>query len=145
MRLLLALLLPLATASFVLGLLLPLMVFERLYFLQDAPSLVEVIGDLWLEGERLLAAVVAIFSIAFPAAKILALHIAAINGRGGLSLALMTALGKWSMMDVMLVALVVFAAKTSGLAAASVLPGLWFYAAATLLTACSAYLTRRPG
>ncbi|MEP3301618.1 MAG: paraquat-inducible protein A, partial [Roseibium sp.] len=50
---------------------------------------------------------------------------------------------KWSMLDVMLVALVLFAAKTSGLAAASVLPGLWFYAAATLTTALAAFLCAR--
>ncbi|MBA5777230.1 paraquat-inducible protein A [Stappia sp. F7233] len=143
MRLLLALILPLATMSFILGLMLPLMVFERLYFLEDTPSLIEIVTGLWEDGERSLAGIVALFSVIFPAAKILALHIAAINGRSGRSLGLMTTLGKWSMMDVMLVALAVFAAKTSGLAAASVLPGLWFYAGATLLTAISAHLVRR--
>ena len=37
------------------------------------------------------------------------------------------------MMDVMLVAIVVFAAKSSGLANAVSQPGLWFYAASTLI------------
>jgi paraquat-inducible protein A len=46
-------------------------------------------------------------------------------------------LSKWSMMDVLLVALVVFAAKTSGLAAAVSQPGVWFYALSTLLVAAA--------
>ena len=39
------------------------------------------------------------------------------------------------MLDVLLVALVIFAAKTSGLAAAITQPGLWFFAASTVLAA----------
>jgi paraquat-inducible protein A len=49
------------------------------------------------------------------------------------------------MLDVVLVALVVFAAKTSGLATAFTKPGLWFFAASVVLTAmASAVLKRRP-
>jgi paraquat-inducible protein A len=53
-------------------------------------------------------------------------------------------LSKWSMADVLVVALAIFAAKTSGLADAAAQSGIWFYAAATLLSACAAViLTRR--
>ena len=62
---------------------------------------------------------------------------------GASVLALLSMVSKWSMLDVMLVALVLFAAKTSGLAAAAILPGLWFYAAATLSTAFAASLCTR--
>ena len=37
------------------------------------------------------------------------------------------------MMDVMLVALVIVAAKTSGMASAFTQPGLWFYAASAIM------------
>ncbi len=37
------------------------------------------------------------------------------------------------MLDVVLVALVIFAAKTSGLATAFTQPGLWFFAASAVL------------
>lgn len=47
--------------------------------------------------------------------------------------ALVPFLSKWSMMDVLLVAIVIFAAKTSGLAEAFTQPGLWFYAASSML------------
>jgi paraquat-inducible protein A len=43
-------------------------------------------------------------------------------------------LTKWSMMDVMLVAIVIAAAKTSGLANAFTEAGLWCYAGAALMT-----------
>lgn len=143
MRRVLALILPFATCFFTLGLVLPLMRFERLYFLEDRPSLIDLVRGLYSEGEVLLALIVGMFSIGFPALKLLLTHVVAIRGSGGRSLALLSAVSKWSMMDVMLVALVLFAAKTSGLAAASVLPGLWFYAAATILAAIAAQLCAR--
>ena len=52
-------------------------------------------------------------------------------------------LSNWSMLDVVLVALVIFAAKTSGLATAATKPGLWFFAASALLTAVASALARR--
>ncbi|NRG17422.1 paraquat-inducible protein A [Rhizobiales bacterium] len=143
MRFVLAILLPLATGCFVLGLVLPLMKMERLYFLEDKPSLLEIVSGLWSGGDTLLASVVATFSILFPALKLFGLHMAVLGTSARLPLSMLAALGKWSMMDVMLVALVVFAAKTSGLATAAVLPGLWLYGAATLLTAASAAIARR--
>lgn len=143
MRLFLALLLPLATFSFALGLTQPLMRFERLYFLEDRPTLLEIIAELWREGDIALATVVGLFSVGLPAIKIVIIHVAAMTGGTSRSLALLSMVGKWSMLDVMLVALVLFAAKTSGLAAAAILPGLWFYAAATLTTAAAASLCAR--
>ncbi|TYC52083.1 paraquat-inducible protein A [Rhodobacterales bacterium] len=143
MRFLLALLLPVSTFSFALGLTQPLMRFERLYFLEDRPTLIEMISGLWTDGDALLAAIVALFSIGFPAIKILLIHVAVMTGGNSRSLSLLSMVSKWSMLDVMLVALVLFAAKTSGLAAAAILPGLWFYAAATLTTAVAASLCSR--
>lgn len=143
MRLILALLLPLSTFSFALGLTQPLLRFERLYFLEDRPTLIEMIMELWRQGDMPLAFIVGLFSVGFPAVKILLIHVAAMTGGKSRSLALLSMVSKWSMLDVMLVALVLFAAKTSGLAAAAILPGLWFYAAATLSTAFAASLCTR--
>ncbi|MEE4014411.1 paraquat-inducible protein A [Roseibium sp. FZY0029] len=143
MRLFLAFLLPVSTFSFALGLTQPLMRFERLYFLEDRPTLIEMVTSLYQEGDAVLAAIVALFSIGFPALKILLIHVAVLSGAKTRSLALLSMVSKWSMLDVMLVALVLFAAKTSGLAAAAILPGLWFYAVATLSTAIAATLCSR--
>ena len=47
------------------------------------------------------------------------------------------------MLDVVLVALVIFAAKTSGLATAFTKPGLWFFAASVVLTATASAFVKR--
>jgi len=143
LRLATALLLPVATFCFALGITQPMIRMERLYFLEDRPSLLEMVEGLWTKGDHVIAVAVALFSVGLPAVKLCLIHVAALTGGKARSLALLGAVSKWSMMDVMLVALVLFAAKTSGLAKASVLPGLWFYAAATLTTALAAMLCRR--
>ncbi|MGO9986088.1 MAG: paraquat-inducible protein A, partial [Rhodomicrobium sp.] len=43
-------------------------------------------------------------------------------------------LGKWSMLDVLVLALLVFYAKSTGLADAVALPGVYFFAASVILT-----------
>ncbi|WP_319775158.1 paraquat-inducible protein A [Breoghania sp.] len=141
MRLVLALLLPIATFSFALGITLPLIVFKKLYFFTETPSLVQIVLGLERDGDRGLAFLVGGFSIVLPAVKLVLLHTVALGGRGHF-LHLLGAVSKWSMMDVMVVALVVFAAKSSGLATAITQPGLWFYATATVATAAAALLCR---
>lgn len=143
MRLFLSLLLPLASFSFALGLTLPLMRFEKLYFFEETPSLVDIVRELAAGEDAALGVLVGFFSILLPATKLLLLHVVALGGGRGRSLSLLSAVGKWSMMDVMLVALVIFAAKTSGFATAATQPGIWFYAAATLSSALAALIFQR--
>ena len=125
-----------------LGLVLPLLQFQRLYFFVDTPSLWEIIVGLFSNGSAALGLLVLIFSVLFPAVKILALFYHAMGGDDEVSRRL-AAFSKWSMLDVLLVALFIFAAKTSGLAAAITQPGVWFFAASTLFAAfASAMLAR---
>lgn len=123
---------------FPLGLSLPLMRLEKLFFFEETPSLLDIVTGLHGAGDWALAAIVAIFSFVFPAAKLFLLFTIAFGAAPRRRLKVLSALGKWSMMDVMLVALVVFAAKTSGVASALALPGLWFFAAATAFSALAA-------
>ena len=48
-------------------------------------------------------------------------------------------ISKWSMMDVLLVALIIFGAKTSGLASAISQPGIWCYALSAGLLAIASF------
>lgn len=128
-----------------LGLTLPLVRFEKLYFFTETPSLVAIVASLWSGGDVLLAGLVAAFSIVFPVIKLMAVAAEALGGAGsgrrGLLYSLVPLMSKWSMMDVLLVALVIVAAKSSGVASALTQPGLWFYAASTLaVTICHALL-----
>lgn len=132
-----------ATVCFALGLVLPVAVFESLLIFTERPSLIEVIAGLWAEGDLAIAFVVALFSLAFPAAKLLVLHIAAYAPDRLHWVERVGVLSKWSMADVLVVALAIFAAKTSGLADAAAQAGIWFYAAATLLSAAAAVLLTR--
>jgi len=144
MRRLLPALLFAATFSFALGIVLPLIRMERLLVFTDEPSLVGMVAGLWAEGDLALAAIIALFSIVFPALKLGLLHVAAYDGPEGHRLVpgWFRALSRWSMLDVVLVALVIFAAKTSGLATAFTQPGLWFFALSVLLTAAVSALAK---
>ena len=122
-----------------LGLVLPLVRFEKLYFFSETPSLIGIVTSLWSQGSPALALVIALLSIVFPIAKLIGIAVEATapsaGGRQDRAVArLLPILGKWSMMDVMLVALVIVAAKTSGMATDFTQPGLWFYAASAVMT-----------
>ena len=125
-----------AAISFGLGISLPLIRLERLYFFTETPSLLGLVAGLWVGGDAALAAVVAAFSLVFPVVKMATVFEAAFGS--GRFPAWAGVLSKWSMMDVLLVAIVIFGAKTSGFATAVSQPGIWFYAASTLLTALAA-------
>ncbi|WP_342212126.1 paraquat-inducible protein A [Roseitalea porphyridii] len=146
------LLLALSAFCLALGITLPLLEMERLFVLTDRPSLIDVVGGLWTSGDPLLALIVGLASIVFPVAKILALQIMLAlsatppEGHPAWARPLDGAVGffsKWSMLDVMLVALAIFAARTSGLATAISQPGLWFFAGSALASAVAAHLVTR--
>lgn len=120
-----------------LGIVLPLVRFESFYFFSQTPSLLGILSTLWGEGDYLLCLLVGLFSVVFPLSKMMATAILlygiepSARGSAGIE-RLLPLLSKWSMMDVMLVALLIFAAKTSGVASAFTQPGLWFYAASSI-------------
>ena len=143
MILLVPALLVLSTLCLAFGLVLPLVRFEKLYFFDETPSLIDIVVSLWRQGSGGLAVLVALFSIVFPIVKLFGMALEATapaqtngttNGKANWLARLLPVLGKWSMMDVMLVALVIVAAKTSGMASAFTQPGLWFYAASAIMT-----------
>ncbi|NZD51005.1 paraquat-inducible protein A [Rhizobium leguminosarum] len=128
-----------------LGLVLPLVRFETLYFFDKTPSLIEIIVSIWQGGDGLLAAIVALVSILLPFVKMVGITVeatgitaeatAAGGGAGSLFYRrVVPHLSKWSMMDVLLVAIVIAAAKTTGLADAFTQPGLWCYAASSMIS-----------
>ncbi|HVK90589.1 MAG TPA: paraquat-inducible protein A [Mycoplana sp.] len=139
MALIVPVLLVLSALSLAFGMVLPLVLFEKLYFFSETPSLLGIVASLWLQDDRMLAAVVGLLSVVFPVVKLIGVAFEATTARGEgghdkLLARLLPLLARWSMMDVMLVALVIVAAKTSGVASAFTQPGLWFYAASAVMT-----------
>jgi paraquat-inducible protein A len=146
MRIVLPVLFVLAPFLFAFGITLPLMTFEKLFFFEENPSLVGIIGSLHDNGDYALALVVALFSVIFPFVKMVAIAAEALAVPGEVSgwfARLVPFLTKWSMMDVMLVAIVIAAAKTSGLANAFTEAGLWCYAGAALMTTLIQWLVAK--
>ncbi len=130
------------------GLVLPLVRFEKLYFFSETPSLLAIILSLWQSGDALLAIVVGLVSIALPILKMISLAVETISdgeGRTGTFFFshVVPQLSRWSMMDVLLVAIVIAAAKTSGLASAFTQPGLWCYAGSTIISGLLHSLLRK--
>ena len=147
-RIALPLLLLAAPFFLALGLTLPLVRFEKLYFFEETPSLIAIVTTLWQDGSIALALLVALFSAVFPIAKLMAVMVEAVararaDGLHRPVSRWLPLLSKWSMMDVMLVALVIVAAKTSGVADAFTQPGLWFYAGSALSVTAAHFILGR--
>lgn len=128
-----------AAVLLVLGWTLPIMTVERLLFLTERVSILEGCLQLWAEGQYFLFAVIALFTIVFPLVKLaVALHLwyRADAGRPGLqrSLDWIESLGRWSMLDVFAVALVVVAVQISIVSDVSVHAGIYVFTAAVVLS-----------
>jgi paraquat-inducible protein A len=129
-----------ATVCLVLGLTLPIMRLTRFYIWTDVHSLVSIVRELYFSGEIFLASIICIFSVIFPFFKLLYLlalySIRQVHPGGdpGRWLKRIAWLGKWSMLDVLVLALVIFYAKATNLADATSMPGIYMFAVAVILT-----------
>jgi paraquat-inducible protein A len=128
-----------ATVCLVLGLTLPIVRLTRFYVWTDVHSMISILEELYNSREVFLAAVICLFSVVFPAIKLiylLALYSARNISRERRSrfLKQMAWLGKWSMLDVLVLALVIFYAKSTKLADAVSMPGIYMFAGAVVLT-----------
>lgn len=107
----------------------------------DELSIAGAIGELWRNGSRILSAIILAFSIVFPVAKILVMWAGAINMWVGertstLSRALWLSdkLGKWSLLDVLVIATAVVTLKQfPGGVQVALGSGVWFFAASIVL------------
>lgn len=126
------------------GISLPFLTIHRLFLFDEAHSLIEVIVSLAQDGEYLLAGVVLGFSVLVPVLKLLLLHhawsVAPLDStRLPSHLRVLEFVGKWSMLEVFVGALVVFAIKASWLGDAATGTGLYCFAGAALLTTLLAH------
>jgi paraquat-inducible protein A len=135
----LGLLIVAATTCLVLGLTLPIVRLTRFYVWTDVHSFISIVTELYNGHEIMLALVICLFSVVFPFLKLL--YLLALYSarhwnpeRQGRFLRRMGWLGKWSMLDVLVLALVIFYAKSTKLADAVSMPGIYLFAAAVLLT-----------
>ena len=129
----------LAAILLVAGWMLPIMTVERLLFLSREISILQGVAELWSEDEAFLASVIGAFSILLPAVKLaLALylwfHAEAGSQQLRRALSLLELAGRWSMLDVFVVALLVVAIRTSLIDDVTVHPGVYVFTAAIVLS-----------
>ncbi|MFM2422860.1 MAG: hypothetical protein RL291_1390 [Pseudomonadota bacterium] len=129
----------LATVFFALGIILPAIRFTTVYVWKNEHSIATIIWALYTSQEYFLCTIIFAFSILFPFLKLFYLltlvtspdmpH--AFRQR---SISIMEWLGRYSMTDVMVLALIIFYVNSSGYTEARVEPGIWFFAASALMT-----------
>jgi len=121
------------------GWVLPIMTIERLFFLEERVSLIEGILELFREDHVFLGLLVGAFSIVFPALKIfiaLFLWQSVDAERGNFSriLSWLERLGRWSMLDVFIVALLVIASQVSLISDVATHFGFYVFTAGVVLS-----------
>jgi paraquat-inducible protein A len=129
----------LAAVLLVAGWVLPIMTVERLLFLSREISILQGVAELWSEDEAFLAVVIGAFSVLLPAVKLaLALYLWFHAEAGSASLrralGLLELAGRWSMLDVFVVALLVVSIRTSLIDDVTVHPGVYVFTAAIVLS-----------
>lgn len=112
---------------------LPVMTVETFYLFEDQITILGALGILFREGELLLFFLIGLFTVAFPVTKLtLAYWLWSRLGRslpsGSKLPARIETLGKWSMLDVFVVALLIVVLKLSLLSDVTVEPGLYVFA-----------------
>lgn len=127
-----------ASALFVAGLLLPMLTITKLMVFSHSFSVVSGVYQLWQNGHFLLFAIVAGFSIVMPLLKIvvlfrLILHRSRPAPGFDRLLHLMHEYGRWAMLDVMVVAILIVTVKLGAIASIEVHSGLFVFGLSVLL------------
>lgn len=130
-----------SVVTYLIGIIWPLMTIEKkiiIPFKGDTVSLVSGIVKLFYNGDVLLFLILFAFSIAFPVGKLIVLfrlwHHPYAKDRSGQLAHRLAVFGKWSMLDVIVVGLLVVIVKIEGMVSVEVHAGVYFFATSVILT-----------
>ena len=116
----------------------PLMKVEKMVFWKNDYSVIAGVHGLWRQGQYVLAIILFFFSIVFPIFKLAVLafiwFIPLAEGKRKKVLHWLGILGKWSMLDVFMVAILIVLVKLGPLAKVEPQRGLYWFAAAILFS-----------
>jgi paraquat-inducible protein A len=143
--LVLSLLLILSTVLLIAGLLLPMLTITKLLMFSHSFSVLTGVFELWQNGHFLLFVIVAGFSIVMPFLKLAVLfrlvwHRQQRSRSFDRLLHLMHEYGRWAMLDVMVVAVLIMTVKLGAIASIEVHSGLFVFGLSVLLIM---FITRR--
>ena len=128
-----------AAICFALGIILPSIRFTTVYVWTNEHSIATIIWALYASHEYFLCGVIAVFSVVFPFLKLLYLLTLCLSPNVSSdfrqkSISVMEWLGRYSMTDVMVLALIIFYMNSQGYTEARVLTGVYCFAASALMT-----------
>ena len=131
-------LLLLSSILLVAGFFIPMLTLSKLLVISHSFSIVTGVWQLLQEGHFFLFVLVSAFSIVLPIMKIVLLFNllhpgSAAPGRRKKLLHLMHEYGRWAMLDVMVVAVLIVTVKLGALASIEIHPGLYIFGTAVLL------------
>lgn len=135
----------LATALFLVGMFLPMITLTKLLLFKNSFSVISGVVELLRNGQYPLFIVVVGFSVVLPLMKIgvlflLLSHRCSETPKIERYLDLMHEYGRWAMLDVMVVAVLIVTVKLGAIASIEVHAGLYVFGAAVLLIM---YITNR--
>jgi len=120
------------TLCLIVGLFSPMMTMSKFYFFENSFSVIGGVKSLLLEGHILLAVTVFIFSVAIPLFKLaLLFQLSGVREQISLKqkrlLTLMHEYGRWAMLDVMVVAVLIVTVKLGAVASIKIHWGLYLF------------------
>lgn len=121
------------------GLFAPIITLEKFYFFDNTVSIISGLLELIDDGQFLLFGIILLFSVVLPVIKLLLLNkllSPSINSEHHFKRHLnwMHQYGKWSMLDVFVVAVLIATVKLGAVANVQLHYGLYLFAAAVILT-----------
>lgn len=126
----------LALALLIAGVVMPSLTVSTLAILSNSVSILSGLIVLWDDEQYFLFLVLLVFSVLFPCVKLVfglwVWFLAADAGRGAIGR--LEALAKWSMLDVLVIALIVAALNVTVISGVFVHAGLYLFTASVLLS-----------
>ena len=142
-KILVNLLLILSIVVFGIGLWTPLLTLKKLIFVKNTFSVMSGISQFFQEGQYGLFLLIFIFTLILPCFKLVVLFTAWNSADARVNrqrhLEWLSALGKWSMLDVFIVAILIASVKLGSIATIEVHYGLYVFAAGVILIMVSAH------
>jgi len=124
-----------ALMCFIFGIYLPVFTLTKLLIFNNTVSILSGLWQLVAEGEYLIFVLIFSFSIILPVSKLAILTIAWNSTRNHhhKKLLWLEKVGRWSMLDVFVVALLIVTVKLGALASVVIHAGLYYFSAAVIL------------
>jgi len=137
-----------AMGLFIAGVFLPFTAVTKLWLFENQVSVYQGLVILWNQGELFLFLILFVFTVCFPFVKINALlalwlYPGLTGDQAKTFFKFVSNMGKWSMLDVFVVAILVLTVKSGGLASIKVMSGFFLFFCSVMLTQSASLWTGR--